>query len=120
MAEADLVVIPCRPSPLDVEAISVMVELCQQHGHDFVFVLTGTTPRSAMTAGARDYLKRLGDVLEVEITHRQSYSSAMILGGAAPEKDATARAEIAGLWEAILKRLKVAARKRASRKGSPS
>lgn len=116
MALADLTVIPVRPSPIDVEAVTVMVELCREHGCGFVFALTGTTPRSSMTTGARQYLKPLGDVLDVEMANRQSYASAMILGNAAPENDPAARAEIAALWIAIIKRL-AAKQKLARKKG---
>lgn len=110
VASADLVLIPSRPSPLDVEAIDVMVELCEDR--PFLFVLNATAPRSAMTAGARQYLASKGDVLDVEITNRQSYASAMILGGTASEKDGPARAEIAALWEAIVKRVRLLTKKK--------
>lgn len=115
VAVADLVVIPSRPSPLDVEAIDVMVELCE--GRPFVFVLNATAPRSAMTAGARQYLAAKGDVLDIEISNRQTYASAMILGGTAAEKDGPARAEIAALWEAIVKRVRSLGKKKVASKG---
>lgn len=120
VAAADLVIIPVRPSPLDVEAIDVMVELCQQHERPFAFVLSQTAPRSSMTTGARQYLASKGEVLSVEIGNRQSYAAGMILGGTATEKDAAARSEIAALWEIIAKlgklstKNKVASKKRVS------
>ena len=58
-----------------------------------------------MTEGARDFLKDKGDVLEVEMTDRQSYASAMMTGQTGPEKDKAAKTEIAALWVAIEKRL---------------
>ena len=118
MADADLVIVPCRPSPIDTEAVNVMVELCREHGKEFVFMLTGTAPRSPMTTGARQYLAQLGDVLEVEMANRQSYASAMILGRVGPEKDAAARAEIAALWIALTKR--IAANKKQAANKRPS
>lgn len=103
---ADFVLIPTRASPLDVEAIDVMVELCEQCGKPFAFVLNATAARApGMTAGARKYLSAKGDVLDVEIGNRIAYASAMILGGTGPDKDKAAKAEIASLWAAVEKRL---------------
>ena len=36
---ADLVLIPCRPSALDIEQIDVAVELCETHEKPFAFIL---------------------------------------------------------------------------------
>jgi hypothetical protein len=58
-----------------------------------------------MTAGARDFLKARGTVLDTDVTDRQSYAEAMLGGLTGPEKDKTAKGEIAALWQAIRKRL---------------
>jgi chromosome partitioning protein len=119
MAVADFVVIPVRPSPLDVEALDVMVELCEQYERPFAFVLNATAPRSSMTAGAREYMAKKGPVLDVEVLNRQPYASAMILGSTASEADpkGSAGKEIAALWDAIAKRAGLSMKKTiASRK----
>lgn len=85
---ADLVVIPTRPSPLDVESLSPIVELCDLAGRPFIFILNGVTPQSAMTDGARNYLaSRYGDLIAEEMQIREAHASAMLSGATAPELD---------------------------------
>ena len=110
---ANLVLIPVRPSPIDVQSMDAIAELAREKGRDFVFVLNQTTPRSAMTEHARSYLSRLGPVLDVEIGSRQNYSRAMLDGLTAGEisNSAPAEAEIVALYDAIEKRLRAGARK---------
>jgi len=112
--KADLVLVPCRASPLDVQAVDIMRELCETAGKPYVFVLTMVNlKREMMTAGARDFLKDKGPVLDVVMTDRESYPKAMLGGRTGPEIDKAAKAEIAALWVAIRKQL--AAKKRASK-----
>jgi chromosome partitioning protein len=108
VAAADLVIVPIRPSPLDVEAIRAMVAQCHTVGREFLFVLTQTAPAKAgkeMVDGARAYLQKLGTVTETEIANRVIYSSAMLSGGVAIETEAAARTEIGALWNEITKRV---------------
>jgi tRNA(Arg) A34 adenosine deaminase TadA len=58
-----------------------------------------------MTAGARAFLAEKGPVLDVELSDGQSYVQAMLAGMSGPEKDKTAHAEIAAVWQALKKRL---------------
>ena len=103
---ASLVVVPMKASPLDVETADLMKHLCTETGVPFVFLLTQVNARrQTMTAGARDFLKERGTVLDVEISDRQSYAEAMLGGLTGPEKDKTAKAEIGALWQALRKRL---------------
>jgi chromosome partitioning protein len=103
---ADLILIPTRPSPIDAEAIDVMVQLCKRHNKEFVFLLTHTTPRSGMTTGARSYLAKSGEVLDLEIASRQAYASHMMLGSTTVDQDpkGPAAKEIAALWSEIERR----------------
>ena len=101
---ADLVVIPVRPSPLDVEAVNATVELCDACTRNRILVLNGTGPKSAMTAGARSYLSsRYGGVLDCEIGYREVHAAAMVSGETAAELEAKGPAaiEIRTLWAAI-------------------
>ena len=102
---ADLVVIPCRASPLDVEAIEPVVELCRSAKRPFVFVVNATQPRTPLTRETVEYLKLEGQVLDVMIAQRPVYAAAMINGLTAPEveKDGKAGEEIRALWKALLK-----------------
>ena len=118
VAIADLVLIPVRASPIDVQSMDAIAELAVEKGRDFVFVLNATSPRSAMTEHARTYLSRLGAVLDGEIGSRQSYARAMLDGQTAQEAPGSgpAEAEIAKLYDAIEKRMRASAR-RATLKG---
>jgi hypothetical protein len=84
----------------------MMKDLCSDAGVPFVFLLTQVNARrQTMTAGARDFLKLRGTVLDTDVTDRQSYAEAMLGGLTGPEKDKAAKGEIAALWQAIRKRL---------------
>jgi chromosome partitioning protein len=113
---ANFVLIPVRPSPIDTLAIKAMAEACEKAGVIFCFVLNATKPRSVMTQGAREMLKPLGPVLDIEIADRQVYASAMLTGATALEKEPNGPAaqEIALLWQEIEKR--VPGRARAKRR----
>lgn len=103
---ASFALVPMKTSPLDVETARVMAELCEEYEVPFAFVLTMTMPKwEKMTEGARDFLKELGPVLEPEITLRQSYVQAMLGGRTGAERDKTAAAEVAALWQAVKRRL---------------
>jgi len=102
---ADLVLIPVRPSPLDVEAVDPVVEIAKRHGKPFAFILSAT-PRGGLTSGALEYLKHEGPVLKPSTTYRAAYASAMgATGQVGPDIDKAARAEISALWLAVNKML---------------
>jgi chromosome partitioning protein len=104
---ASLVLVPMKASPLDVETADLMVDLCKEAAAPFVFLLAQVNAkRQTMTAGARDFLTERGEVLDVEMTDRQSYAEAMLSGRTGGEtKDKTAKAEVAALWQALGQRL---------------
>jgi chromosome partitioning protein len=103
---ADFVLVPCQPTPLDAEGITIMADLCQRAGKPFAFVLVRThAKRTSMAQGARDFLKAVGEVLDCDLADRASYQSAMLTGHTGPEKDRAAKAEIAALWGTLQKRL---------------
>ncbi len=104
---ADLIVIPVRPSPLDILAIDPIIELSKLHQRTHLFVLNQTTPDSIYTAQAAKLLRKAGMVHDGEIVNRQSYAIAMIRGLTAPEierSDGLAQAEIAELWKVVKRR----------------
>ena len=102
---ADLVVIPCRASPLDVEAIEPVVDLCRTARKRFVFVLNAVQPRAPLTRETVDYLSKEATVLEIMIAQRPLYAAAMVEGLTAPEveKDGKAGEEIRALWRVLAK-----------------
>jgi chromosome partitioning protein len=106
---ADLVVIPCKPSPIDVESIDPTVELAQTAGRPFVFVvnMVPTQGGAGLTKGTREFLKFNGDVMPQAVSQRLAYTAAMASGqsGAEVEKDKKCAGEIQTLWRAISRKL---------------
>lgn len=84
---ADLVVVPVRPSMLDVDAARPVIELCRRHERPFVFVLTQTFASSRMTSGARSFLADSADVLDGEIASDARHAQAMLEGSTAAEQE---------------------------------
>lgn len=111
VAAADFVLIPVRPSPIDIEAVHPALELCEQYGRRFAFVITHYDKSWKLSATAAPVLADYGPVLKESLGYRQAYVGAMLAGKTGPEhqdsKQATAaRSEINALWTAISKRVK--------------
>jgi len=100
---ADLVLVPVRPSPSDLWAVSVTVAALKRVGVPFLFVVNQATINANITAQAIASLSHHGPVAETIIVNRVHYAAAMTDGHTAPElagKGQTAQ-EIAGLWTNI-------------------
>jgi hypothetical protein len=52
IAVADLVAIPCRPSPHDLRSVGVIVAMAEVAGTPFCFVVNGATPRTTIAQEA--------------------------------------------------------------------
>jgi len=101
---ADLVVIPCRPSALDIEQIDIAVELCETHDKPFAFVLNHAPASWKITKTSASFLSKGGrTVLDPPLTFRQAYMAAMTVGKTGPEveADGKARAEVDELWSGV-------------------
>jgi chromosome partitioning protein len=100
---ADLVLVPVRPSPSDLWAVSATVALLKQVGAPFLFVVNQATLNANITAQAIASLSHHGPVAETIVANRVHYAAAMTDGHTAPElasKSPSAQ-EIAGLWTNI-------------------
>ena len=97
---ADLVVIPVRPSPSDLWAVSETVEQVKKAGKPFLFVITQAKPQATITAQAIAALSQHGRVAQAFVVDRVAYASAMTGGNTAPELSARSPAaeEIKTLW----------------------
>jgi len=84
IAQADVVLVPCRPSPDDLAAAAGAVDALAKHPQ-WAFVLTQTLARSRLTDGALRQLAALGRVAPVSLGARQDYPLAAIEGLAAIE-----------------------------------
>ena len=97
---ADLVLIPVRPSPADLWAVSETVTLVKDAGKPFLFVITQAKPQASITAQTIAALSEHGRVAQAFIADRVPYAVAMTGGRTAPELSAKSPAaeEIAALW----------------------
>lgn len=100
---ADLVLVPVRPSPSDLWAVSATVATLKRAGTPFLFVVNQATPNANITAQAIAALSHHGPVAQTFIVNRVPYAAAMTDGRTAPELAAKGPAaqEIASLWKNI-------------------
>jgi chromosome partitioning protein len=100
---ADLVLVPVRPSPSDLWAVSATVASLKRAGTPFLFVLNQATLNANITAQAVASLSHHGPVAETIISTRVHYAAALTDGHTAPElaSKAPAAREIAALWKNI-------------------
>ena len=108
IAVADLVLIPTRPSALDIEQAAISVELCEAHGKPHAFVLNHAPAGMKLTKSSIQFLKQNGSiVIDTPITFRPAYMAAVTVGKSGPEveKNGVARKEINALWEVVKKLL---------------
>jgi chromosome partitioning protein len=107
---SDLVVIPVRPSVLDMEAISASVELVQGVGRTAVIVLNQSPSGSTVAEEAATALQQYGlTICPVHIYNRIAFSRSMIDGRTAREVEPKGKAakEISDSWKWIKKQLGV-------------
>jgi chromosome partitioning protein len=100
---ADLVLIPVRPSPADLWAVSETVAQVKDAGKALLFVITQAKPHASITAQTVAVLSQHGQVAQAFIADRVPYAAAMTAGRTAPEigpKSQTAL-EITDLWKCI-------------------
>ena len=100
LANADMVVIPARPSPHDLRAIGSTVELVRDAGKPFVFALTQAKPNTRLMVQAVTALSAHGTVAGAIIHDRVDYASSMIDGRTVIEADGKGRSavEVGELW----------------------
>jgi chromosome partitioning protein len=100
---ADLVLIPVRPSPADLWAVSETVAQVKNVGKPFLFVITQAKTQASITAQTVAALSQHGRVAQSFIADRVPYAVAMTGGQTAPELDAKSPAakEIAALWQDV-------------------
>jgi chromosome partitioning protein len=99
---ADLVLIPCRPSALDLAAIAASVRLVQEIAGKPVFVvLNAVVPRTMVADGAERTLTEAGlSIAPVRIHQRMDHVTPLGSGQVAAEWAPRSKAaeEIAALW----------------------
>ena len=110
---ADFVIVPMKPSGLDLAASPDFISLCQELGKPFLVVINDKS------RGDDGLLRQTQGVLagwrvpiaKTVISHRVSYVNAVSIGRTGPEKDKAAAQEIDSLWREIRAEIKAATRK---------
>lgn len=107
VALADLVVIPIKPSPHDLRAVGSTVDLVEEAGKPFLFVVTMAKAGSRLTAQTIAALSAHGPVSTAILGDRVDFASSMVDGRTVRELDARSKsaAEIAELWQQIKARV---------------
>ena len=105
--EGDLVVIPVRPSMLDIEAVNPICELADEANVPRVFVVNAADKDWKLLGSAIEALSDIGEVLEPSLRYHEGHAAAMVLGQTAAElkggSSRVAKAEVSALWNAISK-----------------
>lgn len=78
---ADLVLVPCRPAILDIEAITNTLDLVKTTGTPIVVVMNAVAPQGSEASEAAEAIAALGvDVCSVQLRQRVAFSRALITG----------------------------------------
>jgi chromosome partitioning protein len=106
--QADLVIMPTRPSPLDLRAIGPTIELVEAAAKKMLFVINGAKARARLTSQAAIALSQHGTVAPVIVSDRTDYAAAMTDGRTLPEVEAKGpgATEINELWKYVHTQLK--------------
>jgi chromosome partitioning protein len=107
LRHSDLVLIPSRPSPLDLGTLEATVGMVEAESRPLMFVLNAVTPRTRISAQAIMALSQSGPVVAI-LHQRTDYAAAMTDGRVAAELDPSSRSaeEISGLWGSIRQHLR--------------
>ncbi len=108
VAVADLVVIPCRPSPHDLRAVGATVALAEKLNAPFVFVLNSINPRANVSGEAFALLASHGEVVPQSLGNRTSFATSATHGQTVLETEpkSPGAEEMLRLADYILGRLK--------------
>lgn len=110
IAVADLVLIPCRASPMDLDAVDTVIETARAFKKPFRFILMAYDATWKLSDTAEPYLEGLapGHMLGHRTRYSPAYVGSLLDGLTGPEyrgnkKQAKeAREEITKIWQAVL------------------
>jgi chromosome partitioning protein len=105
--EADLVVVPAKPSPHDLRAVGATADIVASTRRQMVFVINQATQRARITNEALIALSEHGAVAPIMVHHRVDFQTSMVDGRTAVEvnPDSKSAEEIRKLWEYLRNRL---------------
>ncbi len=104
---ADLVVMPTRPSPHDIRAVGITVDMVEWHDKPMIFVINGASPRARITSDAAVALSQHGTVAPCFIHNRVDYAASMIDGRTVQEvkPDGASAREVSEVWAYLAEKL---------------
>jgi len=106
--EADIVIVPVQPSPMDIWATRPTLDLARLEGRDVLVVLNRVPPRARLVDTAREKLAELGvEVTDATLGNRVGFAAALMEGNAVTEEGrrGAASEEIAALVAELRRRL---------------
>lgn len=107
--QADLVIIPCRPSVIDIRAIQSTIDICKIAEVKYFIVLNQVLSRSNLKQDALDALKELQiPTAPINIGQRIAYINSVTQGEGVMEFDPKGKSfqEINNLYKFVIKQLK--------------
>ncbi len=111
---ADLILVPCRPAILDIEAISNTLNLVKTTGKPVFVVMNAVAPQGNEAKEAAEAIAELGvEICPVQLRQRVAFSRALISGQSAEEfePDGKAAQEASQLYAFMCEHLHTFARK---------
>lgn len=105
---ADLVLIPSRPSILDIETLYEFCDVVESEKRPMTFVLNAVKPKTRISSDAIRGLSGFGTVAPTELVDRVDYSGSFNDGRSAGELAPSGKAhqEISNLWDYVNARLR--------------
>jgi chromosome partitioning protein len=114
IAQADLVLVPVRPTPDDLDAVGATLDMIEAAGRNFVFVMSQAKRRTRLALETIPALAQHGKVSPIVIHDRVEYPTAAIDGRAVVEVgNGAAATEIQDLVTYLRKQLGKEAQKEA-------
>jgi chromosome partitioning protein len=109
---ADLVLIPTRPSPDDLDAVGRTIDIVESANKPMIFVINGATKNARITSQAAIALSQSGTVAKATLHHSVSFPTSGIDGRTVGELDPTSNSakEVADLWKYVSARLRKSAK----------
>jgi len=109
---ADLVLIPTRPSPDDLDAVGRTIDIVEEAGKPMVFIINGATKNARITGQAAIALSQSGTVAPSMIHHSVSFPTSSIDGRTVGELEpgGNPAREIAELWTYVYARVRKSAK----------
>lgn len=113
--ESGLVLIPCRPSQLDINSIGATVDLVAAEGTKMAFVCNGAAHRARLATETVALLSEHGPVSPSTLHQRTEFARSMANGSTVLDDnpDGLSAAEVEKLWSFVTRQLK----KKGARRG---